>query len=99
MMSILTSEGTCYHCHHILFPTQILLLPRRRRLHIPDFREAGIPGSRLGGGFTAHSPASSLALLVLLSGLFLQPKSWELPLILLLPILILSVSKSCQLCL
>lgn len=22
MMSILTSEGTCYHCHHILFPTQ-----------------------------------------------------------------------------
>lgn len=56
MMSILTSEGTCYHFHHILFPTQIHLIPRRR-LHIP----VGKQGS-LGAVLEADSPPTILLL-------------------------------------
>ena len=40
-MSRLTSEGTCDHFHHFLFPTQIHLIPRRR-LHIPAEKQGSL---------------------------------------------------------
>ena len=40
-MSILTAEGTCDHFHHILFPTQIHLM-LRRRLHMPVEKQGSL---------------------------------------------------------